>query len=131
VVSELNDTIGDLLQENMTERIEDAIDAKVTKILGDLTDEEVSRLIESEAVRMAIYNRVERVLPTLIGNRLRCGCWDEGKVRAAFDKHIDGELEKALRDQVRRKMGSIVKEEVERLRHMFDALAHSAQTMTR
>jgi ribosomal protein S13 len=126
-MSELNDTIGDLLQENMTERIEDAIDAKVTKILGDLTDEEVSRLIETSEVRRAIYNRVERTLPTLIGNRLRCGCWDEGKVRDAFNKHIDGELEKALRDQVRRKMGTIVKEEVEKLGPLLENLAREAE----
>jgi hypothetical protein len=126
-MSELNDTIGDLLQENMTERIEDAIDEKVTKILSDLTDEEVSRLIESEAVRMAIYNRVERILPTLIGNRLRNGCWDEGKVRSVFEKYIDRELEKALRDQVRRKMGSIVKEEVEKLGPLLENLAREAE----
>jgi hypothetical protein len=126
-MSELNDTIGDLLQENMTERIEDAIDARVTKILSDLTDEQVDKLIGSSEVRTSIFRLLDQYVPVLIGNRLRNGCWDEGKVRSVFEKYIDRELEKALRDQVRRKMGTIVKEEVEKLGPLLENLAREAE----
>lgn len=94
--------------------VESKIQAACQDVAERYVEENLDTIIQSVSFNKAAYACLEEKLPTMIGNRLRCGIYDNRLVKDIFDKCIDDELKKQVRSEVRSLVRNLIKDEIVR-----------------
>lgn len=107
---------------DLTENIETALNDKFEEILSRVFQQEIKKFIENNPDKIAdttpfrktIIELIERFVPTEIGNRLRCGIYDNNLVKEVFEKHFEECLRKQLKEEITYQSKKLIKEELKR-----------------
>lgn len=104
------------LEEEVKNKITEIIDRIVEEHLNSMSLEELAeRVADSSTLRRCFSDWLDKSLPTVIGNRLRCGCWEGGLIDRAFEAVWSDQLQKALEDRIRYRVQDTVKKFTEEL----------------
>ena len=92
------------IEEEVQSRLNQLIDDLVRKRLADMSPEELAnRVADSPEMRRAFSDWLDKTLPTVIGNRLRCGCWEGGHMDRIFESVWTDQFQKSMESRVRMK----------------------------
>jgi hypothetical protein len=114
--------LDDILRTELVDKIQDSLDDTFQTAVKQICRATIETYIEAHGdeiadslpVRASIYELIRKIVPNEIGNRLRCGAYDETLVRKVFNEHFDAEMQQAMLDQVRRAVREACKTEIER-----------------
>lgn len=95
------------IESEVNERLENLIEAIIVKKISDLLgdpDQVAKRVTDSYLFKSAINDFIDKRVPSLVGDRLRLGCYDKLRVDRAFadvwDKKFDEAIDNRIRDRV-------------------------------
>lgn len=101
-----------MAEARVAELVEEMVAAKLRSLSTDRFAELAESLAKSTVVARAVDDRVRAYCETEVGNRLRCGIYDGGKVDRLFESVWSDQLDRAIRERVRSRVLAIVDEMV-------------------
>ena len=107
----ISETIEDLVREQISEQLSYQISQLINTVcserMEDFADKRSGEIAESQELRKQIYNLIDRSMPTVLGNRLRCGIYEHSIFKEVFDNYF----EEGMKDQIRAEIRGYVRDE--------------------
>jgi len=88
------------IPEEVADRIRERVEAVTKEEVDRWIADNVGQISENAEFRKTVRDYIEWYLPTEIGNRLRCGAYDQGLVKKVFEEQFDAQMERAIKDRL-------------------------------
>lgn len=109
---DIDDLIEEKVEKIVNEKIEDAVANIAKQEVENYVEANKDTIGDSHSFRKQIYNIIDHYLPTEIGNRLRCGIYDNTLVKKVFDECFEDELKKQIKSEIRTQCREMCRKEI-------------------